>query len=217
MELVTVHIHVAGKSNLLALVLPHVVKDATDPQCGFQVNAIWLSYPQGSKAKSGPLAIVTAQPAHYSTGTYKVPARTPVTLDKSKEFKQFDALLAQSIDKIGGMCMGCARYEVTATLVGRLDTVADATLKRDAGKIVGFGGFGNMNAYPARLVLQSVSNVTSKEIDYSKAEAITKGAMAPVFALRQRQHRRGRPARHSAKNILARPGGRVTRPGRESP
>lgn len=156
-----------------------VVKDATDPQCGFQVNAIWLSYPQGSKAKSGPLAIVTVQQAHNFMGTYKVPARTPVTLDKSKEFKQFDALLAQSIDKIGGMCMGCARYEVTATLVGRLDTVADATLKRDAGKIVGFGGFGNMNAYPARLVLQSVSNVTSKEIDYSKAEAITKGAMAP--------------------------------------
>jgi len=37
--------------------------------------------------------------------------------------------------------------------VGRLDTVADASIKRDAsGKIVGFGGFGNMNAYPARLV-----------------------------------------------------------------
>jgi hypothetical protein len=153
-----------------------VIKDATDPQCGFQVNAIWLSYPQGSKAKSGPLAIVTVEPAHNFAGTYKAPARTPVTLDKSKEFKQFDTLLAQTNDKVGGMCLGCARYEVTATLVGRLDTVADATLKRDAsGKIVGLGGFGNMNAYPARLVLQSVSDVTPKEIDYSKAVAITKG------------------------------------------
>ena len=48
-------------------------------------------------------------------------------------------------------------------------------MKRDkAGKIVGFGGFGNMNAYPARLVLQSVSDVTPKEIDYSKADAVTK-------------------------------------------
>ena len=73
------------------------------------------------------------------------------------------------------MCLGCTRYEVTATLVGRLDAVADATLKRDAaGKIVGFGGFGNMNAYPARLVLQSVSDVTPKEIDYSKTDAASK-------------------------------------------
>jgi hypothetical protein len=160
------------------------IKDATDPQCGFQVNAIWLSYPQGSKAKSGPLAMVTVEPAHNFAGTYKAPARTPVTLDKSKEFKQFDTLLAQTNDKIGGICLGCARYEVTATLVGRLDTVADATLKRDAsGKIVGWGGFGNMNAYPARLVLQSVSEVTPKEIDYSKALAITKGASpaAPAY------------------------------------
>ncbi len=50
-----------------------VIKDATDPNCGFQVNAIWLSYPQGSKAKSGPAAIVTAQPAHNFAGTLKTP------------------------------------------------------------------------------------------------------------------------------------------------
>jgi hypothetical protein len=153
-----------------------VIKDATDPNCTFQVNGIWLSYPQGSKAKSGPVAIVTAQPAHNFAGTLKTPTRTPVTLDKSKDFKQFDSLLAQSHQKGADMCLGCARYEVTATLTGRLDGVADALVKRDAsGKIVGLGGFGNMNAYPARLVLQSVSDVTPKEIDYSKTDAITKG------------------------------------------
>ncbi len=157
-----------------------VIEDVPDPNCGFQVNAIWLSYPQGSKAKSGPVAMMTVQPAHNFAGSYTAPARTPVTLEKSKEFKQFDSLLAQTNDKVGGMCLGCARYEVTATLIGRLDTVADATLKRDdSGKIVGFGGFGNMNGYPARLVLQSVSNVTSKEIDYSKAINVTKGAPPP--------------------------------------
>ena len=153
-----------------------MIKDATDPNCGYQVNGIWLSYPQGSKAKSGPVAIVIAQPAHNFAGTWKAPTRTPVTLDKSKDFKQFDSLLAQPHQKGADMCLGCARYEVTATLVGRLDTVADAMIKRDAsGKIVGFGGFGNMNAYPARLVLASVSDVTPKEIDYSKTDAITKG------------------------------------------
>ena len=153
-----------------------VIKDATDPNCGFQVNGIWLSYPQGSKAKSGPVAIVTAQPAHNFAGTLKTATRAAVTLDKSKDFKQFDSLLAQPHQKGADMCLGCARYEVTATLVGRLDTVADATIKRDAsGKIVGFGGFGNLNAYPARLVLESVSDVTPKEVDYSKTDAITKG------------------------------------------
>jgi len=162
-----------------------IIKDSTDPNCGFQENAIWLSYPQGSKAKSGPLAIVTVQPARNFAGSWKAPARTPVVLDKSKDFKQFDSLLAQSHQKGADLCLGCARYEVTATLVGRLDGVADAILKRDvSGKIVGFGGFGNMNAYPARLVLQSVSDVSPKEIDYSKTDAAAKGdaAQAPAMA-----------------------------------
>ena len=150
------------------------IKDSTDPNCGFPVDAIWLDYPQGTKGKAGAWAIVELQPAKNFAGQSSVSTPAPVTLDKSKDFKQFDSLLAQTHQK-GSMCLGCGRYEVTATLVGRLDTVADATLKRDAsGKIIGLGGFGNMNAYPARLVLQSVSDVTPKEIDYSKADAETK-------------------------------------------
>jgi hypothetical protein len=156
-----------------------VIKDAADPNCGFEVNAIWLQYPQGTKGKAGPASMLTIQPAHNFAGKYAAPTRAAVTLDKSKDFKQFDSLLAQTHNK-GAMCLGCARYEVTATLTGRLDTVDDATLKRDAaGKIVGFGGFGNMNAYPARLVLQSVSDVTPKEVDYSKADAAAKNDMMP--------------------------------------
>ena len=152
------------------------IKDSTDPNCGYPVNAIWLDYPSGTKGKAGPAAMLVIQPAKSFAGKLTPPARTPVTLDKSKDFKQFDSLLAQKHEKGADMCLGCTRYEVTATLVGRLDSVADATLKRDAsGKIVGFGGFGNMNAYPARLVLQSVSDVTPKEIDYSKNDEETKG------------------------------------------
>lgn len=145
------------------------IKDATDPNCGFTVNAIWLDYPAGTKGKAGPAALLQIQPARNFTGTIAPPARAAVTLEKSKDFKQFDSLLAQKHEMGAVMCLGCTRYEVTATLVGRLDSVADPTLKRDAaGKIVGFGGFGNMNAYPARLVLESVSDVTPKEIDFSK-------------------------------------------------
>src|ERR1039458_10332061 len=152
------------------------IKDATDPNCGFPVNAIWLAYPAGTKGKAGPAAMLQIQPARNFTGKVPPPAPTPEPLDKSKDFKQFDSLLAQRHEKGADMCLGCMRYEVTATLVGRLDSVADATLKRDAsGKIVGFGGFGNMNAYPARLVLESVSDVTPKEIDFSKNDEATKG------------------------------------------
>jgi hypothetical protein len=152
------------------------IKDAADPNCGFPVNAIWLAYPQGTKGKAGPVAMLTVQPARNFTGKYAPPTRAAVTLDKSKDFKQFDSLLAQTHQKGADLCLGCARYEVTATLIGRLDAVADPLLKRDsAGKIVGFGGFGNMNAYPARLVLQSVADITPKEIDYSKNDDASKG------------------------------------------
>jgi len=149
-----------------------VVKGA---DCGLSNNNIWLSYPEGTKAKAGPALLVHVQPARNFAGEIPVVQRTPVQLDKnSKDFKQFDSLLSTPFWK-GGMCLGCSRYEVTATLVGRLDGVEDPSLRRDSeGKIVGFGGFGHMNAYSARLVLQSVSDVVPKEIDYSKTLAITK-------------------------------------------
>jgi len=150
-----------------------VVKGA---DCGINVNKnIWLSYPDGIKAKAGPAVMVQLQPARNFAGDVRAVQRTPVSLDKnSKDFKLFDAQLATPFKK-GGMCLGCNKFVVTATLVGRLDAVEKAAVQRDkAGKIIGFGGFGHMNAYTARLVLQSVSNVTSKEIDYSKTLAITK-------------------------------------------
>ncbi|MGB7266008.1 MAG: hypothetical protein WBC92_10885 [Terracidiphilus sp.] len=153
-----------------------IIRDTTDPNCGYQVDGIWLSYPEGTKGKAGAAAVMVIQPARNFTGKYTPAARTPVTLQKDKDFKQFDSLLSQTHQKGADMCLGCTRYEVTATVVGRLDSVADASLKRDAaGKIVGFGGFGNMNAYPARLVLQSVTDVTPKEIDFTKNDEETKG------------------------------------------
>ncbi|MGA2834911.1 MAG: hypothetical protein ABSE55_17760 [Terracidiphilus sp.] len=154
-----------------------VVKGA---DCGINVNKnIWLSYPEGTKAKAGPAVMVHLQPARNFAGDVPAVQRTAVELDKNnKDFKQFDSLLATPYKK-GGMCLGCNRYEVTATLVGRVDTVANAAIPYDkSGKIIGFGGFGHMNAYSARLVLQSVSDVASTEVDYSKALADTKADVA---------------------------------------
>jgi hypothetical protein len=144
--------------------------------CGVELNDIWLSYPEGVKGKAGPAVMVQIQPAQNFAGTVAAAERAPVQLDKKdKSFKEFDSLLAAAPKKSGGMCLGCNRNEVTATLVGRLDGVADPSLARDkAGKVTSLGGFGFMNAYSARLVLQSVSDVTSQEVDYSKAQAVTK-------------------------------------------
>ncbi len=148
------------------------------PECGQKVNAIWLAYPEGTKAKSGPMAMLQLQPAKNFSGTVAIADRTAIQLDKSKEFKQFDSLLS-SPSKGSGFCLGCGRYSVSATFVGRIDGTA-AGLKRDAtGKIIAFSGFGNLNAYNARMVLQSVSDIDSQEIDYSKPPAPAPGEATP--------------------------------------
>ena len=77
------------------------------PGCGHYVNVIWLSYPEGTKGKAGPVALVQVQMAHNFAGTVQAPARTPVTLDKSKDFKQFDSLLATA-HKGAAMCLVAA-------------------------------------------------------------------------------------------------------------
>jgi hypothetical protein len=147
-----------------------------DEDCGLPVNGIWLDYPPGTKGKAGPIALLVLQPAKNFAGTYTAATRTPVTLSKDKDFKQFDSMLAQTHTKDPGTCLGCTRYAVTATVTGRLDGVADATVKRDgSGKIVALGGFGNLNGYPARLVIQQVAGVQGKEVDFSKADSVVKG------------------------------------------
>jgi len=142
--------------------------------CGQKVNGIWLSYPEGTKAKAGPAAVVEYQAARNFAGTVPATERTPVQLDKSKDFKQFDSLLSAQY-KSTGICLGCAKNVVNATLVGRLDGVASTGLRRDkTGKILSVSGFGNLNAYSARLVLQSVADVAAQGVDYSKITAATK-------------------------------------------
>jgi len=146
--------------------------------CGQRVNGIWLAYPEGTKGKAGPAAVLQLQPAKNFSGDVQIANRAPVVLDKSKDFKQFDSLLSAQF-KGNGMCLGCGKNTVTATLVGRLDGVADAGPRRNAaGKIVALGGFGNLNAYSARLVLQSVSEVAAQEVDYSSAAQASKGESA---------------------------------------
>ncbi len=166
-----------------------------DVGCNQLINAIWLAYPEGTKGKAGPAASVQLQLGRNNNAAAPSPSRSPIKLDKSKEFKQFDSLLSTPY-KTGGMCLGCIRYTVTATLVGRLDGVKEAGVVRDnSGKFVSANGYGNLNLYRARLVLQTVSDVSAHEIDYSKVSSVTKGDSAressggdPVAAAHQAAH-----------------------------
>jgi hypothetical protein len=137
------------------------------PGCGQNVNAIWLSYPEGTKGNAGPAAMLQMQPARNFAGTFTSVERTPVSLERNKDFEQFDSLLSTPYQG-KGMCLGCIRYMVNATLVGRLDGVMAGLRRGNGGKIIEISGYGNLNAYSARLVLQSVSDISSQEIDYSK-------------------------------------------------
>jgi hypothetical protein len=137
--------------------------------CNQAVNAIWLAYPEGTKGKAGPVAYLRLQLGANHPAEVTNVSRAPVTLDKNKDFKDFDNLLSTPA-KTAGLCPGCVKSTVTATLVGRLDATKDTGLIRDSGgKVIGIGGFGNLNRYAARMVLQSVSEITPQEIDYSKS------------------------------------------------
>jgi hypothetical protein len=147
---------------------------AVDPACKQKVNAIWLDYPEGTKAKAGPAAILRLRLAKNSPGKGADESFARVTLDKNKDFKDFDSLLSASV-KTSERCLGCVHATATATLTGRLDAVAEAELEHDdKGQFIAVRGFGNLNRYSARLVIASVSSVAPHEIDYSKANALPK-------------------------------------------
>ena len=135
-------------------------------------SGIWLSYPAGTRARSGPAAGLTLQLAGNATATPVAP-RPAVTLERNPAFETFDTLLSARV-KTPGMCLGCVNNDVMATLTGRIDGTEDAGLKRDAdGKITALTGFGNMSLWGVRMVLQSVADPTPKEIDFSAAPRVS--------------------------------------------
>lgn len=118
---------------------------------GFEVFAIrspedncggmWLEYSEGGPTASTSFA-VSRQP------------RTAVTVVKDENFKRFQSLLrAEMYSRRRDMlCMDCHRYEVSATMVGRVDFAGDQM------------GYGHMNAYKLQFEMISVSDVTAKDL-----------------------------------------------------
>ena len=128
-------------------------------------QAIWVDYPRGSHGKAGPamriaLAVSGAAP----------PSAAAAVLDRGHEFERFDAALSGPLPS-RGICLGCAKSAVTATLTGRIDAVPVARMVRAGARYSSAAGFGTLNRYRTRLVLESVSNVVEQDNDFKAASA----------------------------------------------
>jgi len=100
---------------------------------------------------------------------------------KDESFKRFEKYTRATYGKIGrkGICMQCPKYEVEATLTGRLDVAPDTApegqwkdklgmLHDQSGKFVGKAGFGHPPTQKYRLVIESVSDVAARELPKPK-------------------------------------------------
>lgn len=128
---------------------------------GFEVFAIedpsggcgimWLEYAGG-----GPEAM-------FSWGNRMPPRhQAPVELQRDAEFNKFAELLAARMyprDR-GTICMNCNRYQVTATMTGRVEVATKGT------------GFGHLNRYYLLFKLQSVSDADGKDLSGKYDSAI---------------------------------------------
>ena len=128
-------------------------------------QAIWIDYPRGTHGKAGPavrIALAVSGGATLET--------SGVVLNRGLDFEHFDAALAAPLPS-PGLCLGCAKTSVTATLTGRVDAVPVARVVRSGARYSSAAGFGTLNRYRARLVLATVSNVVEKDNDFAPAAA----------------------------------------------
>jgi hypothetical protein len=112
---------------------------------------IWLEYGSGPKW----------QPTTWCCGD--LTPRDKLNLFQDKTFRLFHRYITAQVKKKGPCEYGCPRYEVTATLTGRLDVLEPKRFPN--GSMGCFGdGFGHFGSSCARLVLQSVSDVVAIDI-----------------------------------------------------
>ena len=80
---------------------------------------------------------------------------------ESEEGRRYDKLTSTRFEGLPG-CADCWKYAVTATFVGKIETV----YRRDEhGELVRgeYEGYGHLNLAPTEIVVTSISNVTSRE------------------------------------------------------
>ena len=125
--------------------------------------AVWIDLPEGSRAKVGPairtvFAVVGSAPAPSST----------VHLVRNDAWKNFDDSLTATFRSVGS-CLGCVANTATATLTGWVEAVDALPWQKDGQRFTRYSGFGNLNAYRVRLVLEQVTDVTPHPVNYGAA------------------------------------------------
>jgi hypothetical protein len=96
---------------------------------------------------------------------------------KDENLKRFEKYTRATYRKVGGkgICLQCPKYEVEATLSGRLDVASDTVpegqwkdklgmLHDQSGKFVGKAGFGHPPTQKYQLVIESVSDVAARKL-----------------------------------------------------
>lgn len=136
------------------------IRDPKNAECG----SIWLEYAGGGPMASTSLGALTPNAS-----------RPELTLRDDSALKRFHALLnARMYPRDRAMtCMGCNRYEVSATMTGRIDYAGPDR------------GFGHLNMFPLRFVLQSVPEVSAKDdaSRFDRKEFSTKPVRFPTAYL----------------------------------
>jgi hypothetical protein len=106
-------------------------------------GGMWLTYSEG-----GPVAWTSLMNGSR-------PERRPISVIRDDNFKRFQLLLNSQMHLRSGsdMCLVCSRYEVSATMVGRVDYAGEDKT-----------GYGHMNGYKWQFELISVSAVSARDV-----------------------------------------------------
>jgi hypothetical protein len=133
------------------------IRDPDHQNCG----SLWFTYPG-----SGPQASVSMN------SLVPTQSRPTITLKKDDAFRRFQALVDAKMYPRArkNLCIGCSRYEVSATMTGLVEF---------AGPV---HGFGHMNGFPVQFVLQSIKETSVKDLAsrYSAADFSTKPIRFPT-------------------------------------
>jgi len=109
------------------------------------------------------------QPAHNYSGPYTAPTRTAVTLDKATRLQDVRQSAVAGAQQSAG-CAWLRAYQVSATLVGGWTAWPTRRFNGQERQGDGIRWVWEHERLPARLVLESVSDITPKEVDYTKSD-----------------------------------------------
>lgn len=139
-------------------------------------EGIWFALADGS-APPGLVATVSGKrPLAHAASRARPKQRIPLHLVRDSSYVELMGYLEKSAR--GESCTGdpppgfppdCHTYSITATFVGRIDSVSRAVrtahLRRDPRVTLDGVGFGHMGIFDVQLVVQSVETVVAKDKD----------------------------------------------------